>query len=105
AAPVDLHVVEAPPRELQEVLVVVALAAAARGGRPARGVVVAAAVAAGVGVDARLEALAVDVVGDRLHAPGPVGGAHRDVAGRVAGALPPALVDVDVLVPGVLQAR
>src|SRR5262249_28465973 len=58
------------------------------------------AVAARVGVDAGLEALAVDVVGDRLHAAGPLGLVDGDVAGRVAGALPPALVDVDVPVPG-----
>lgn len=104
AAPVDLDEVEAPGGELQHVLGVVALAARVRRRRTAGREVVAAAVLARVGVDARLEALAVDVVGDGAHSAGPLGGVDRDVARAVAGALPPAFVDVDVLVPGRRQA-
>src|SRR5207244_1561494 len=53
-----------------------------------------------VGVDAGLQALAVDVVGDGAHAAGPLTGVDGDVAVAVPGALPPALVDVDVPVAG-----
>src|SRR5439155_2181698 len=97
----DLDVVEAPPGELQEVLVVVALTAGPRRRRAAGGEVEAAAVPPGVGIDPRLEPLGVDVVGDRAHPARPLVGVHHDVPGAVPGALPPALVDVDVLVPGV----
>jgi hypothetical protein len=46
----------------------------------------------------------VDVVGDGAHAAGPLGLVDGDVALAVAGALPPALVEVDVLVPGLRQS-
>src|SRR4051794_19181408 len=90
SAPVHLDEVEAPVSELEEVLLVVTLAATSRGGDPARRPVVPAAILAGVGVDAGLEAFAMDVVSDGLHAAGPFGFVDGDVARRVTGALPPA---------------
>ena len=85
-------------------MLVVPLSARAGCRRTPGWVVVAAAVFAGVCVDTCLEAEPVDVVGNCRHTPGPVGRVDRDVAGSVARSLPPTLVDVDVLIPGCLEA-
>jgi hypothetical protein len=63
-APVFLEVVDAPGGVLAGVLVLVADGAGAAG----------AGLGADVGVDAELEALGVDVVGERLDAGGEAGG-------------------------------
>ena len=105
AAPVDLDEIEAPLRELEKVLIVVPLAARAGRRRTSGRVVVAASIFAGVRVDPGLETEPVDVGRDGLHTSRPVRRrVDGDVAGAVARSLPPALVDVDVLITGVLEA-
>src|SRR6185295_2687960 len=90
AAPVVLEVIDAPCCVLARILEFVAAAAGSS----------CASLGAGVGVDTELQALGVDIVGDGLDAVGKRLGVGLDVAILVARNLP-AVVDDDVLVPGV----
>ena len=92
-APVVLQVVDAPRGVALRVLRLVV-----RRARPP-----GAGLRARVGVDAELEALRVDVVGERLHARREPLRVGHDRAVGVAAHLP-AVVDHDVLVAGVLHA-
>src|SRR5580658_4131060 len=66
AAPINLDVIEAPLRELQEILIVMTLAASVQVLRAGVGVH-AATVTTGVGVDPGPQAQAVNVAGDIGH--------------------------------------
>nr|GFC74764.1 hypothetical protein [Tanacetum cinerariifolium] len=92
-APVVLEVVDAPTGVLLGILKLVAPAA----GPPA------ARLRARIGVDAKLEAFAVDVIGQRLHTRRKALGIGLNEALCIALAVP-AVVDVDVGVAGVLHA-
>jgi len=112
AAPVDLHVVESPLCELEEVLLVVAFASLPWITGAEVGVEGAAAVAPRVRVDAGLEAERVNVADDVGHVAGalagpdggPCLGIDDDVAVGIAVAEPPAFVNVDVLIAGLMHA-
>src|SRR6185369_8630576 len=95
-AVVVLQVVDTPGGEQVRVLLFVVQ----RAGKT-RGV---AGLRAGTGVDAELQAFRVHVVGERLDAAGEPRRIGDEVARRVAGRQRPAVVDVDVGVPGVFQA-
>ena len=111
AAPVNLDVIETPLRELQEILVVMTLAAGIQVLRAGVGVH-AATVTTGVGVDPGLQAQAVNVGGDIGHVAifltrlngRPLLGIDDDVACGIALSQPPAFVDDDILVTGFLHA-
>ena len=76
AAPVDLHIIESPLGELQKVLLVMAFAAGVLiDGAEVR--VHAAAVISGVGVDAGLQAQAVNVADDVGHVARVLAGSQR----------------------------
>ena len=92
-AAVVLHVVDAPRRERRRVLGLVPVAAGEAGARGRAGVL----------VDAELEPQAVDVVGDRLDPVREARGVGDQVPGGVAAPGHPAVVDVDVVVPGRLH--
>ena len=94
-AVVQLEVVDAPGRVLIRVLLEVAVAA----GRALTRLV------AGVLVDAELQALAVDVVTEPLHAVRETGRVDLQVAVGVTVVLHPAVVDVDVVVTELVQAE
>ena len=107
AAPVHLDIIEAPLRKLQEILFVMPLAPRIHV-LGARVGVHAATVAAGVGVNPRLQSQAVNVIGDVGHVtvslPGlngrPLLWIDENVAGGIALAQPPAFVDDHILITG-----
>ncbi len=95
-AVVVLEVVDAPGRPQVGVLLLVA--------EPAGEALDVTGVVAGAGVDAELQALAVHVVGEGLDAVREADRVGHQVAARVALGLGPAVVEVDVLVAGRLEA-
>src|SRR5436853_484080 len=91
-APIDLDVIDAPGRVGLNILLFVLIAAGA----------LFASEAAGVGVEAELQSLGVDVIGKRLHSIWETVGVDHD--GAVGGAADlPAIVNVDVLIAGVFH--
>src|SRR5216684_1584153 len=92
-APIVFEVVDAPGGVLEGVLKFMAAAARTFG----------AGHGAGVGVDAKFQALGMDVIGESLNAGGEIFGVGDDVAGIVAADLP-AIVNDDVFVAGILHA-
>ncbi len=112
AAPVHLHVIESPLRELQEILIVVAFAAGVRHRRSKVRPVESASGFSCVGVDAGLQSQGVNEPHDVGHVPialsglqrGPLLGINGNVALGVARAEPPAFINIDVAVARILHA-